>query len=166
MSSEVYNKSEWGRAPHSLDSVYVIGSLRNPDIPQIANTIEDEVGIEAFDDWYSPGPEADDYWKKYSEAKGQTYEEALNDWAAQHVFEFDHHHLDRCDGAVLVFPAGRSCGIEFGYVTGRGKPGWVLLDSPDRWDVMVQFAAINGGGWAFNMDDLVAMIKEYKNGEH
>jgi len=65
------------------------------------------------------------------------------------------------DGAVLVYPAGRSCGIEFGYIVGRGKPGWVLLDSPDRWDVMVQFARINGGDWAFDIDTLIKQMKKY-----
>lgn len=122
-----------------IKSIYLIASLRNPEVVQIGNKIR-ALGIEAFDDWQSPGPEADDYWKKYSEARGQTYREALGSWSAKHVFEFDKQHLDRCDASILILPAGRSCGIEFGYTIGKGKPAWVLLDRPDRWDVMFQFA--------------------------
>lgn len=122
-----------------IRSLYIIGSLRNREVIQVGNKLR-ENGIEGFDDWISPGEEADDKWKEYSEARGQNYIEALNSWAARHVFEFDKHHLDRCDGAILVCPAGKSCHLEFGYVIGTGKPGFVLLDTPDRWDVMYQFA--------------------------
>jgi hypothetical protein len=106
--------------------IYLIGSLRNSHLPSIGVELRKN-GIEVFDDWYSPGPEADDYWKKYSEERGQTYSEALRGWAAKHVFEFDKHHLDRCDGAVLVLPAGKSCHLELGYIIGTGKPGWIYF---------------------------------------
>lgn len=137
-----------------IKSIYLIASLRNPEVVKIGNKIR-ELGIEAFDDWSSPGPEADDFWKTYSEARGQTYKEALNSWSAKHVFEFDKYHLDRCDASVLILPAGRSCGIEFGYTIGRGKPAYCLLDRPDRWDVMLQFAT----GIFDNVDDLIEMLK-------
>lgn len=139
-----------------IKSIYLIASLRNPEVVSIGNRIR-EFGIEAFDDWSSPGPEADDYWKTYSEQRGQTYKEALNSWAAKHVFEFDRKHLDRCDSSLLILPAGRSCGIEFGYTIGRGKPGWILLDRPDRWDVMLQFAT----GMFDNIDDFIEELKRY-----
>ncbi len=136
-----------------IKSIYLIASLRNPEVVKIGNAIR-ELGIEAFDDWSSPGPEADDYWKTYSEARGQTYKEALASWSARHVFEFDKYHLDRCDASLLILPAGRSCGIEFGYTRGRGKPGWVLLDRPDRWDVMLQFAT----GIYDNLHDFLGVL--------
>ena len=141
-----------------IKSIYLIASLRNPEVVKIGNKIR-ELGIEAFDDWSSPGPEADDYWKSYSETRGQTYKEALNSWSAKHVFEFDKHHLDRCDSALLILPAGRSCGIEFGYTIGKGKRGWVLLDRPDRWDIMLQFAT----GIYDNIDDFIEMLKNGKS---
>lgn len=141
-----------------MDSLYLIGSLRNKKIPEIAKTLRVQ-SFDVFDAWHAAGPEADDHWKEYSEKRGQTYAEALNDYAARHVFEFDKSHLDRCDAAVLVYPAGRSCGIEFGYMIGSGKPGWVLLDSPDRWDVMVQFAT----GWCFDVDELTHLLRVYRN---
>lgn len=122
-----------------IRSVYLIGSLRNEEIPKIAQSLR-TTGLDVFDDWFAAGPEADDYWKKYEEARGKSYIEALRSYAAVHVFEFDRHHLDRCDAALLALPAGKSGHLELGYVAGSGKPTFILLDRPDRWDVMYQFA--------------------------
>ena len=123
-----------------MKSLYLIGSLRNPQIADIANAIEDETDVEIFASWAAAGPEADDYWKEYEQKRGKSYLEALDGFAAKHVFEFDKYHLDRTDGAILVLPAGRSGHLELGYSLGSGKRGYVLLDDPDRWDVMYQFA--------------------------
>ena len=121
-------------------SVYIIGALRNPAVPTLANDIQ-SLGIEGFADWYSPGPDADDYWRDYSRARGLTYEQALKSHAATHIFEFDKFHLDRCDAAVLLMPAGKSGHLELGYMIGTGKPGYILFDEePERYDIMVQFA--------------------------
>lgn len=123
-----------------MKSLYLIGSLRNPNITTIANRIRLETGIDVFDDWISPGPEADDHWKDYEQGKGNTYADALQGHAAKHIFAFDKYHLDRCDAAVLIAPAGKSAHLELGYTLGRNKPGFILLDDPERWDVMYQFA--------------------------
>lgn len=122
-----------------IKSIYLIGSLRNEEIPRIAQSLR-TTGLDVFDDWFAAGPEADDYWKKYEEARGKSYIEALRSYAAVHVFEFDRYHLDRCDAALLALPAGKSGHLELGYVAGSGKPTFILLDRPDRWDVMYQFA--------------------------
>lgn len=122
-----------------IRSIYLIGSLRNEEIPKIAQSLR-TTGLDVFDDWFAAGPEADDYWKKYEEARGKSYIEALRSYAAVHVFEFDRYHLDRCDAALLALPAGKSGHLELGYVAGSGKPTFILLDRPDRWDVMYQFA--------------------------
>lgn len=135
--------------------IYVIGSLRNENIPTISATLREETGLEVFDDWFSPGPEADDFWKKYEEARGRTYQEALKGWAGKHVFEFDKFHIDRADIGVLIMPAGKSGHMELGYMIGRGKPCYVLMDVQDRWDVMYQFA----DGILFSMDELLAELK-------
>lgn len=120
--------------------VYVIGSLRNPEIPQIASALRG-VGHEVFDDWFAAGPEADDYWSKYEKERGRTYEQALTGHAANHVFHFDKKHLDNCDAAVLVLPAGRSGHLELGYCAGLGKQTYILLgEDHNRWDVMYRFA--------------------------
>lgn len=122
--------------------IYVVGSLRNPRVPEVAQSLRGP-GRQVFDDWYAAGPEADDYWQKYSQARGQTYLQALGDHAAQHVFNFDLTHLDESDVGVLVYPAGKSGHLELGYLRGQGKPCFILLDKePERWDVMANFALV------------------------
>lgn len=123
--------------------LYLIGSLRNEKVPELAKRLRKELGTdtEVFDDWYAAGPEADDYWKKYEQERGRTYQEALGGYAAKHVFDFDRHHLNRCSHALLVLPAGKSGHMEIMYATyGAGKQTAILLDPDDvRWDVMYQF---------------------------
>jgi nucleoside 2-deoxyribosyltransferase len=123
-----------------MRKIYLIGSLRNPSIPDIANHLRSQ-GHEVFDDWFAPGPQADDWWKMYEQTRGRKYKEALSGFAAQHIFEFDKYHIDRCDTGVLVLPAGRSGHLELGYMLGQGKDGFIILDpTVDRWDLMYQFA--------------------------
>lgn len=122
-----------------IKTIYLISSLRNPETPAFANELE-ELGFEVFSDWFAPGPEADDFWRKYEKAHKRTYAEALKGYAAKHIFEFDKFHLDRCDAVVLLMPAGKSGHLELGYALGKGKPGYMLfLEEPERWDVMLQF---------------------------
>ena len=119
---------------------YLIGSLRNPRVPVLAQAVR-ALGYEVFDDWYAAGPEADDYWQKYEKARGHSYLHALEGHAAKHVFDYDKSHLDTAEGGILLAPAGRSSYLELGYLLGQGKPGYIVLP-PDneRWDVMVKFA--------------------------
>ena len=121
-------------------SIYVIGSMRNPRVPEVAKALRG-AGYAAFDDWYSPGEQADEKWQAYEKDRGRTYREALSGYHAQHVFALDKFHLDRCAAAVLVAPAGKSGHLELGYMIGCGKSGYILLDGePDRYDVMTLFA--------------------------
>jgi len=136
-----------------MSSIYLIGSLRNPNIGTIANELR-SAGHDVFDDWYAAGPEADDYWQKYEIAKGNNYKQGLQGYAAKHVYSFDKYHLDRCEVAVLALPAGKSAHLELGYFIGCGKPGYILLDNPDRWDVMYQFA----NGVFYSVEDLIIEI--------
>ena len=111
-----------------MKSIYIIGSLRNRDrCIEVGNKLR-AIDVEGFDDWLSPGEEADDKWKEYEKARGHNYLDALKGWAAKHVYEFDKFHLDRCDGGLLICPAGKSCHLEAGYIVGKGKPLWVLMD--------------------------------------
>lgn len=127
--------------------VYLIGSLRNPEVPKLAATLR-AAGWDVFDGWHSAGPEADDYWQRYATERGQTYEQALRDYPAQHVFQFDKRHIVAADAAVLVMPAGKSAHLELGFFIGRrealGLPntGFIFLpDKPDRFDAMYAFSA-------------------------
>lgn len=98
--------------------------------------------MEVFDDWYAAGPEADDYWKAYEIGRGHSYQEALDGWAAKHVFDFDCHHLNRSTHALLVLPAGKSGHMEITYAKyGVGANAAILLDPNDdpRYDVMYRF---------------------------
>jgi len=125
---------------HPETSIYLIGSLRNPKVPQLAAVLRAE-GYDVFDDWYAAGPEADDYWQRYEQERGHTYARALRGYAAEHVWGYDKSHLNRCDIGVLMLPAGKSGHLELGYIIGLGKRGLILLDkTPDRWDVMYRFA--------------------------
>lgn len=121
--------------------IYLIGSLRNPEVPCIAQSLREEFPkTEIFDDWYAAGPRADDHWRDYEHAKGLTFAQALQGAAARNVYEFDRRNISRADAVVLVCPAGKSGHLELGWALGQGTPGFIYLDSPDRWDVMYQFA--------------------------
>jgi hypothetical protein len=138
-----------------MKSIYLIGSLRNPKVTEVAQQLR-QAGYDVFDDWMAAGPEADDYWLKYEKERGVGMADALKSWAAKHVFEFDKYHLDRCDGAVLLLPAGKSGHLEIGYMAGKGKPTFALFDTePDRWDVMYQFLS----SVHFSVDDLIEGMK-------
>lgn len=140
-----------------MANIYLIGSLRNPRIPEIAAELR-AAGHEVFDDWFAAGPEADDYWQKYEQDRGHNFKQGLAGYAANHVYNFDKHHLDRCDIAILALPAGKSGHLELGYCVGKGKKGYILFDldgnMPDRWDVMYLFA----DAVFFKLEDLVKEI--------
>ncbi len=121
-------------------SIYLIGSLRNPRVPEVAKLLRGH-GYDVFDDWYAAGPNADDHWRDYERERGHDLVTALDGYAARHVFEYDRSHLDRCHTGVLLLPAGKSGHLELGYLIGQGKPGYIVLDGdPDRYDVMYGFA--------------------------
>lgn len=125
----------------SYPVLYLIGSLRNPKIIDVTTTLT-ELGFEVFSDWFAAGPKADDAWRDYEKAKGRTYAEALQGYAARHVFAQDFFHLNRAHGGVLVLPAGKSGHLEAGFLSGQGKDVFVLLEDkkePPRFDVMTQF---------------------------
>ena len=124
-----------------MNSIYIIGSLRNPEVPRVENYLRD-IGFDAFAQWYSAGETADDEFYKYAKQRGWSYRDALRSYAARHIFEFDKFHIDRCNVGVLVMPAGKSGHLELGYMIGRGKPAYILFDKePERLDQMVQFAS-------------------------
>lgn len=143
-----------------MTCIYLIGSLRNPEIPNISNTLQQATGYEIFSDWFAAGPIADDSWQEYETQRGKTYMEALGGYAAQHVFDFDLYHLNRSDAAILVLPGGASSHLELGFMAGKGKPTYILLDKiPERWDVMRKFAK----GVFLDIDELIKELKLNEN---
>lgn len=122
--------------------VYLISALKNWKLIDLGNTLRKEFpDWIIFDDWISPGPKADEYWRKFEKKRKNNYRKALKSYAAQHIFEFDKTHLDSSDIVILLTPCGKSGHLELGYAIGKGKKGYVLFDKePKRWDVMYNFA--------------------------
>ena len=137
--------------------VYNIGSLRNQEVPKLARRLREALEVEVFDDWFSPGPKADDFWRDFEHVRGSSYKQALNSYAGTHVFEFDKYHIDRLPIVVMCMPAGKSGHLELGYKLGKGDRGYIFFDEePERWDVMYQFAT----DIFFNEKELVAELKK------
>lgn len=123
-----------------MKSIYLIGSLKNEVISNVAKSLRD-LGYDVFDDWRSPGPDADDYLRDYYRERGFNYRQIMESPSAQLAFQYDKKHLERCDGAIMVMPAGKSGHLELGTVIGAGKPGYILFDKePERVDIMHAFA--------------------------
>jgi hypothetical protein len=100
-----------------------------------------EAGFEAIDNWFAGSERADEAWQEYSKLRGRTYREALQSREAGHIYYFDLAYIHLAHAAVLVWPAGRSGHLEFGYTVGQGKLGYILTpDEPTRYDVMAQFS--------------------------
>jgi hypothetical protein len=138
-----------------MRNVYLIGSLRNENIPRIGGRLR-SLGHDVFDDWHGAGPEADDHWRDYERQRGHNLPDALRGHAARHIFAFDKSHLDRCDTGILVLPAGRSGHLELGYMAGQGKETAILMEGePDRYDVMYQFASL---GVYFDLESLIETL--------
>ena len=138
-----------------MASIYLIGSLRNPKVPEVAKVLRAN-GYDVFDDWYSVGPECDEKWQEYEKSRGRTFSEALAGYHAKDVFDFDKTHLDRCAVGVMVAPTGKSGHLEMGYMVGSKKPMFVLLDGePDRFDIMYLFAT----AIVSSVDELVKRIR-------
>lgn len=136
--------------------VYVGGSMRNPRVLEVARALREQ-GYDAFDDWMSPGPAADDEWQKYEQQRGRSYKEALTGHHAKHVFALDKHHIDHCDVFVLVMPCGKSGHLELGYCAGKGKPCFILFESePERFDIMPLFAT----DVFFSQEELLEALRE------
>lgn len=134
--------------------VYLVGSMRNPQVEAVAAALR-STGHSVFDDWISPGPETDVLWREYELRRGRTFTQALAGKHAQDVFEFDKRHIDESDTVILVLPAGKSAHMELGYAIGTGKEGYILLDGePERYDIMYAFAT-----QVFNhVDEMMAVV--------
>ena len=138
-------------------NIYLIGSLKNPAVPEFGVWLRSQ-GFNVFDDWFAPGPEADAFWRKFEVLRGHTYIKALQCEAAENALQYDKRHLDQCDGAVLLGPAGKSGHMELGYVRGKGLPAWALLPSePADWDLMYKLMS----GLFLNRTELATAMRQH-----
>jgi hypothetical protein len=141
--------------------VYLIGSLKNWKVVDVGNRLRREFSNwEIFEDWIGCGPKADDYCRKFEKKRGSSYKQALTNYLAKYIFDFDKHHLDASDIVILITPCGRSGHLELGYGIGKGKEGYVLFDEElKRWDVMYQFC----NEVFFNVEELINTLKDKRD---
>lgn len=140
-----------------MAKVYLVGSLREPSVPHLANDIE-AAGHLVFADWFAAGERADDSWQEYCQIRGLSYRDALEAPAAEHVFEFDISWLNWADTAVVVYPAGKSAHMEGMYVKYERKGRFFVYmpegTEPERWDVMLKFC----DGIAYTKEELLGFL--------
>lgn len=142
----------------STKVIYLIGSLRDRQVPIIGEYLRQNTGMEVFDQWWTASEDADDWLRDYFKYRRLSYKDAIHSYAAKHIFDFDKYHLDRCDIGVLVMPSGRSCHLELGYLAGHGKPTYVLFDEePERVDIMYNFCT----DIFFSKEELAKKLCEY-----
>jgi hypothetical protein len=137
--------------------IYIIGALKNNEITNIAEELRKinnkSIEYDVFDQWITPGPDADQYLFEYSKKRGWNYKEALTCDAARNNFDFDKRHIDSADIVVMVMPAGKSAHLELGYSIGKGKEAHILFDKePERFDLMYNFVPVNN--IHFNLETL------------
>ena len=130
--------------------IYIIGALKNAEITNIAaelrpkDNYSNRVEYDVFDQWITPGPDADQYLFEYSKKRGWNYKEALTCDAAKNNFDFDKRHIDSADIVVMVMPSGKSAHLELGYSIGMGKEAHILFDKePERFDLMYNFVPVD-----------------------
>lgn len=122
--------------------VYLVGSLKDQYVREVANALRD-ADYEVFDDWHASGPDADAHWQRYEKSRGRAYVEALKAPFGRNSFEFDVSHLASSAAAVAVCKPNRLPGTssiaELGYMRALGKPTFILLNGePFEWELMVQ----------------------------
>ena len=132
--------------------IYIVGSLAGERVELVANRLR-EAGHVVFDQWRAAGPK--DFWADYAVRNGISFREALQMDFTETAFNFDMKYLSKADVGVLVMPAGRSAGLELGWLLGRGKPGYILYDGePERPDLMAKLAT----GVCFSVEELIEIL--------
>ena len=136
--------------------IYIIGSLSGTRVEEVANRLRVE-GNDVFDEWRAA---QGDYWADYAVRRKMPFREALAMDFTETAFQFDLRHLKQADIGVLVMPAGRSAGLELGWMLGQGKRGYILYDGePERPDLMAKLAT----GVFFSVEEL---INELRSSNH
>ena len=131
----------------------MIGSLAGPRVEEVADLLR-AAGFDAFDQWRAAGPK--DFWADYAMRRGMPFREALAMDFTETAFNFDMKHLSAADAGVLVMPAGRSAGLELGWLLGRGKRGYILYDGePERPDLMTKLAT----DVVFSVEELLEALR-------
>ena len=136
--------------------VYVVGSLENPKVFEVAEALRNK-GFDVFDDWLAAAPDGDRLWQAYCRKRGYSYKQALHSPFVQTAYQFDFTHLKEADIVVLVMPCGRSAHLELGWALGHGKEGYILFPDgePDRYDLMANLAT----DVCFSVEELLEVLR-------
>lgn len=140
----------------------MIGALKNrKGVMKFANMLRKH-RYEVFEDWVSPGPDADLFLWEYYKQRGFTYEEMICSTAARHNYQLDRNHLDDADVAIMFDKCGKSAHLEAGYCS-RTKPTFLFLKRPPiRPDIMYSFLYDSGGGIFFTEKKLLKALRAIK----
>lgn len=123
-----------------MTKIYLATSWKNKYYEGVLSTLS-IAGYDVYD-FRQEGfgwQEIDKDWKdKFHDHKA--YLEALNKPRAEIGFKRDFDAMRAADICVVLTPSGRSAHMEFGWMIGQGKPGYVLLTDPQEWDLMYKMA--------------------------
>lgn len=145
-------------------NIYVASSWRNDFQPHVVERLR-AAGHTVYDfknpQGAGPGTgfawaEIDPNWRQW---KVKDYLLALTHAKAQAGFESDERGMVRADACVLVLPAGRSAHVEFGWMVGRGKLGYVLL-SEEGFDPDLMYLLVPHRNLCTSIDELLQKLKE------
>lgn len=131
--------------------VYIASSWRNELQPLIVALCR-ELGFDVYD--FKNPPNGTGFgWKSCNRQIGLTpdfpfeqwnfhqYRNALSTPTAQAAFDSDMSALQAADVCILVWPAGVSAALEFGYAVGAGKSTYVI-GQPREPELMVLMAGL------------------------
>jgi len=123
---------------------YIASSWSNEEQGKVVSLCRG-LGIDTYD--FKSPPNGEPFsWKataypgvNYKEWTLQQYLEALRHPRAVEGFHSDMDALKECDICILVFPAGVSASLEFGFAVGAGKQT-AVVGMPREADLMVKMA--------------------------
>lgn len=143
-------------------NLYVASSWRNRFQPGVVARLRAE-GHEVYDFRNPAGAgentgfgwqQIDVNWRFWTPER---YKQALTHAVAQRGFEADERGMIRADACVLVLPSGRSAHVEFGWMVGRGKLGYVLL-SEEGFEPDLMYLLTPHDRICTSLDELVAKV--------
>lgn len=147
-----------------LKRVYVASSWRNQDQAEVVKLCRD-LGFETYDfknppngtgfSWREVANPGRD-WKEWNQ---QEYLEALQHPRAVEGFNSDMDALKSCDICILVFPAGVSAALEFGWAVGAGKRTFIV-GMPREADLMVKMS----DGYCADLEELYGCLRVIAQG--
>lgn len=123
-----------------MTKIYLATSWKNQYYPYVLHDLR-SAGHQVYDfrengfGWQ----EVDPLWKDKF-ADHNAYLDALGHPRAVDGFNRDFSAMKNADTVVVLTPSGRSAHMEFGWMIGQGKVGFVLLTDPQEWDLMYKMA--------------------------